>query len=600
MVDFKKLRESKAKPKPINPRDIFNALPKPPGINDLYASQAEVLDSWFNRRNDKDIVVKLHTGGGKTLVALLMAQSVMNQFKEPVLYLAPTNQLVEQVLTKSYEYGISALAYTKGQALPADFYDGKSVLIGTYQALFNGRSKFGVSGSGLQVVKTGAIILDDAHVALSSVREAFSLTITAQEHQEVYIDFARRFRTAFKKVNRLGKFADLIKGKDYGVVEVPSWAWHRKCAEVREYLSEQVEEINPFVWPFLRDNMEICHCIFSRNSVTITPIFPQVDLLPTFEKCPRRIYMSATIADDSEIVRTFGASSDAVGNPISSASLAGVGERMILIPELMKTNDVAIKPMVEKIATKLAEHKLGVVILTPSRKAATTWKDIAEYAESTQSVSKQVAAMQTSEFFGPLVLANRYDGIDLVGNACRLLIMDNLPQGRTDYDEFQENVLAGSSTNSLLAQRIEQGIGRGTRGSGDYCVVLLIGSKLIGWIGRKKNIAHLTASTRVQLKMGQSVSEAVTETKEITQTILKCLKRDSDWVAYHASELAEAAHTAPVELLALQIAEGERRAFRQQCLGQFESAFADTRKTDVRQRGNGRPPAQSLALSIGS
>jgi hypothetical protein len=47
MVDFKKLREAKAKPKPKNPRDIFNALPKPPGINDLYASQAEVLDAWF-------------------------------------------------------------------------------------------------------------------------------------------------------------------------------------------------------------------------------------------------------------------------------------------------------------------------------------------------------------------------------------------------------------------------------------------------------------------------------------------------------------------------------------------------------------------------
>jgi hypothetical protein len=75
MVDFKKLREAKAKPKPVNPRDIFNALPKPPGINYLYASQAEALDSWFARRIDKDVVVKLHTGGGKTLVALLMAHS---------------------------------------------------------------------------------------------------------------------------------------------------------------------------------------------------------------------------------------------------------------------------------------------------------------------------------------------------------------------------------------------------------------------------------------------------------------------------------------------------------------------------------------------
>jgi replicative superfamily II helicase len=91
MVDFKKLRESKAKPKPVNPREIFNALPKSPGINDVYASRAEVLDNWFARRNEQDVVVKLHTGGGKTLVALLMAQSVMNEIGESVLYLAPTN-----------------------------------------------------------------------------------------------------------------------------------------------------------------------------------------------------------------------------------------------------------------------------------------------------------------------------------------------------------------------------------------------------------------------------------------------------------------------------------------------------------------------------
>jgi hypothetical protein len=58
MVDFKKLREGKGKPRPINPRDIFNALRKPPGINDLYASQAEVLDMWFGRRSDSDVVIQ--------------------------------------------------------------------------------------------------------------------------------------------------------------------------------------------------------------------------------------------------------------------------------------------------------------------------------------------------------------------------------------------------------------------------------------------------------------------------------------------------------------------------------------------------------------
>lgn len=578
MVDFKKLREAKAKPKSINPREIFNALPKPPGINDLYASQAEVLDNWFARRNDKDVVVKLHTGGGKTLVALLMAQSVMNEIGEPVLYLAPTIQLVGQVLAKSREYGISVQPYTKGQPLPGEFYDGKSVLVGSYETLFTGRSKFGVRGDGRPPVKVGAIILDDAHVALTSVREAFTLTIPVKDHVDVYSDLAGRFRIAFRDVGRGGTFSDITNGKDYGVVEVPSWAWNRKLPEVQDFLSQHVEEIDPYVWPFLRDHLAFCHCLFSRNAVAITPIFPPVDLVPTFEDCPRRIYMSATIADDSEIVRTFGASPGALAKPITSTSLAGVGERMILVPELMKLGGAAITPMIKNIATKLAERKKGVAILAPSGPAAKTWADVANYPETTKAVTERVAEMQSGASFGPTVLANRYDGIDLAGDACRLLVMDNLPQGSSNYDVFRMNVVADSAVASLLAQRIEQGIGRGTRGGGDYCVVMLIGSKLVAWIGRKNNLAHLTAATRVQLKMGQEVSEAVANAKEVGQTVLKCLDRDPDWVAYHASELADAAHAAPIDMLALKVAGIERRAFRQQRLGQFENAIQTLEK----------------------
>ncbi len=573
MVDFKKLRESKSKPKPIHPREIFNSLPNPPGINDLYASQAEVLDSWYERRAEKDVVIKLHTGGGKTLVALLMAQSVMNELGEPVLYLAPTNQLVEQVIAKSQEYGISTVRYIRGQPLASEFYDGKAVLVGAYETLFNGRSKFGVRNSGQDVVKAGAIILDDAHVALSSVRDAFTLTINSADHSEVYSDLAGRFRTAFRDVGRSGSFSDVTSGKDYGVLEVPSWAWQQKVPEIESYLASVVDDIDPYVWPFLRDNLAVCHCLFSRRSATITPIFPPVDLLPTFQECPRRVYMSATIADDSEIVRAFGAATEAVGKPLTSTSLAGVGERMILIPELMNLGGTAITPMVKKIAEHLAKNNRGAAILSPSGPAAEKWADIATYPSTSAAVAKQVEAMQTGADFGPVVLANRYDGIDLAGNACRFLVMDNLPQGTSDYDVFRMNVVADSAVSSLLAQRIEQGIGRGTRGGGDYCAVMLVGGRLVGWIGRKNNLEFLTASTRVQIAMGQEVSAAVTTVKEIGQTIMKCLNRDSDWVAYHASELSEAAHASPVNMLSLRVAGAERRAFRLQRLGRFEEAI---------------------------
>ncbi|MCA3644375.1 MAG: DEAD/DEAH box helicase, partial [Methylobacterium sp.] len=534
--------------------------------------------AWFARRTETDVVVKLHTGGGKTMVALLMAQSVMNETGEPVLYLAPTNQLVSQVIAKSLEYGITAKRYTKGQPLPSEFHDGKSVLVGSYETLFTGRSKFGVRGDGRQSVSVGAIILDDAHVALSSVREAFTLTISANAHHEVYTDLAGRFRAALRDVGRGGSFADITTGKDYGVIEVPSWAWNRKLVELQEYLSQQVDVIDPFVWPFLRDNLAYCHCLFSRSAVAITPIFPPIDMIPTFDKCPRRIYMSATIADDSEIVRTFGASTEAVSKPITSTSLAGVGERMILVPELMKLGGKPINPMVKKIATALASREKGVAILVPSGAAAKTWTDVAEYPETTNAVDERVREMQSGKSFGPVVLANRYDGIDLAGDACRFLVIDGLPQGSSNYDVFRMNVVAHSAVASLLAQRIEQGIGRGTRGGGDHCVVMLIGSKLVAWIGRRNNLAHLTASTRVQLKMGQEVSEAVDETKAVGQTVLKCLDRDPDWVAYHASELADAAYAAPIDTTALNVAGVERRAFRLQCLGQHEQAIQTLEK----------------------
>ena len=115
---------------------------------------------------------------------------------------------------------------------------------------------------------------------------------------------------------------------------------------------------------------------------------------------------------------------------------------MILVPSFMKLGDVPVLSVVKDIAANVAKNKRGVVILSPSGSAAKKWADIAEYPETTNDVSNRVAAMQAEETYGPLVLANRYDGIDLASNACRFLVMDNLPQGTTNYDVFRMNVMA--------------------------------------------------------------------------------------------------------------------------------------------------------------
>ena len=171
-----------------------------------------------------------------------------------------------------------------------------------------------------------------------------------------------------------------------------------------------------------------------------------------------------------------------------------------------------------------------------------------------------------------MVLANRYDGIDLPRDACRLLVISDLPRVMSDYDVFRSEAMAEAAHGTIVAQRLEQGMGRGARGAGDWCVVVLLGRDLVGWIGRKENVGHLTASIRKQLEMGREISRSAQGHKEFSDTVLKAFKRDKDWVLYHAQELATAAApVAPAET-SVNLAALERTAYRLWRLGQHTKA----------------------------
>jgi replicative superfamily II helicase len=590
MVDFEKLRTKKKKAKAIEPLEIFRRLPKPPGINDLYTSQAEVLQTWFERRNDRDVVLKLHTGGGKTLVGLLMAQSTLNETGEPVLYLAPTVQLVNQTLEKAKAHGIAAVAYERNKPLKDDFINANAIMVATYRALFNGRSKFGLRGGG-QPQGVSAVILDDAHVAFSVVRESFTLDVDSAADRPRYESLAGLFRRAFRDTDRLGTFDDIVSGAEYAVLEVPYWAWHEQLDAVREQLKSDADQYT-LVWPLLRDQLHLCHALISRNAFTITPILPLVNAFPTFSEAPRRIYMSATIADNSEIVRTFDANPQSVQNALTSRSLAGVSERMILIPDLMSFK-FDVRAAIKRLAEWTSKQNLGAIILVPSDKAAAQWSDVATVAEGSQNVETLVEALQAGKTSGPAVFANRYDGIDLPGNSCRLLIMNGLPMGTSSYELFRASALYGGATiTRMLAQRIEQGIGRGARGSGDHCVVLLAGADLAAWIAKDANFRFLTSATRAQLTMGAEISKEVEDLKDLAQTIKRSFDRDQGWTEYHAETLAELIDEDTPDKLRFSQAAAERKAinlwhdgYHEQAITRIEKALSEAQGLDLQTRG---------------
>lgn len=556
MVDFNKLRTQKHRDKVIDPVEIFRRLPKPPGVNDLYTSQAEVLNAWFIRRTEKDTVLKLHTGGGKTLVGLLAGQSTLNETGESVLYLTPTVQLVNQTLEKAYEMGIPAVPYQKGMPLNEDFVNGNAIMVATYNALFNGRSKFGLRGSGTPV-NASAVILDDAHAAFSVLREAFTLDVSSSH--ELYKVLTGLFRNSFKEVDRLGTFDDVVSGSDPSVLEVPYWAWHQYIDTVRASIKTSDQDY-AFEWPLLRDHLHLCHALISRDAFTITPIQPLVNLLPTFHDALRRIYMSATIADDSDIIKTFAADPNAVSSALTSRSLAGVSERMILVPDLMPFN-FDIRDAIAKLLKWTTDQHKGAVVLVSSDSNANKWSDIATVAQGSQEAERYISALQDGTLYGPIVFANRYDGMDLPANSCRFLVMSGLPSGTSNYELFRASTLFnGNSITKMMAQRIEQGIGRGSRGSGDYCVVILTGADLSGWISKRANYNFLTSATRAQLDIGTEISKEIEDLKGLAGIINQSYNRDQSWIEYHAESLADLVGENHSCNNLLDIAKSERKA----------------------------------------
>ena len=57
----------------IDPIQLYKQLDRDTTTGDLRQIQENILKEWFStRRNDKDLIIKLHTGQGKTLIGLLI------------------------------------------------------------------------------------------------------------------------------------------------------------------------------------------------------------------------------------------------------------------------------------------------------------------------------------------------------------------------------------------------------------------------------------------------------------------------------------------------------------------------------------------------
>lgn len=526
--DFSNIKPSKKEALPVDPVELFQKLKvSDPGINDLWLAQGDALRQWHENREKDNIGIVLNTGSGKTLVGLLVAQSLVNETKGKVLYACSSIQLVEQTAEKAKGYGLDVTTYFRREFSNDLYRRGEAPCITTYQALFNGRSRFFKE----DIV---AVIFDDAHAAEHLLRDHFSLRINRVELPAIYAELYSLFRNYHDKCGKAVSYRELQDGDSQQQFLIPPFEIRAQQAELLRILGAADLHNNQnttFAWEHVRDHVDTCCILISGSDITITPPIVPVLSLPYFQGGVRRIYLSATLAATDAFARTFGKIPDVV---VAPSTTAGECERLIVIPSQSTVSQDDID-----IAKELINNR-KTLILVPTYTRATSWEGIASPPPK-DLVTQQVRDFKQDAGIPKLLLAARYDGVDLPGDTCRVMVIDDLPMGVGPLERYLwENLGLVNTLRTAIASRIVQSFGRISRGMSDHGVVILTGDRLVEWVLTPKNRAVLPAFLQKQISLGDAVSEQANTIEDLSAAVDQCLARDEGWLAAYNDFLANA------------------------------------------------------------
>ena len=542
MVDFKKKLGLNSIEKKVNPVEIYDELDRRSQTGPLRTVQEEVLTNWWlNRKDEKDLVLKLHTGQGKTLIGLLILQSKLNQKKGPCLYICPNKYLVEQTCQEAVKFGIGYVTVDNTN-LPEQFLNSEKILITHVQKVFNGKSIFGIGGI---FTKVNTIILDDSHACIDCINESFKIRV-GKEHN-LYQRLLQLFEDDLREQSEGSFFEIKNKGDSTTSLPVPYWSWQDKKSEVVQVLLEHANDIKiKFTWDLIKDNIDNCQCFFSGKELEISTFLSPVNQFGSFSKAEQRILMSATTQNDSFFLKGLGLNIQAITNPLIPRQEKWSGEKMILIPSLIH-EDLNRDSIIVRFSKPDTSRKAGFVAITSSFKKAKAYQNQGSVVAESTNIFAEVSKLKAGEYSHTVVVVNRYDGIDLPDDSCRLLIIDSMPYSDSLTERYEEECRSNSHlTNIKVAQKIEQGLGRSVRGEKDYSVILIIGDDLVKFLKSGSSNQFFSSQTRKQIDIGLKVSKMAKEedlksdndyTKVILDLINQCLKRDDGWKEFYREKM---------------------------------------------------------------
>ena len=487
----------------------------------------EMLYERIHQSDKKDYAISLPTGTGKTLIGLLLSYYLMRKEKLTALYLCPNIHLCKQVLRDASDLDIPAVPlYGKWSEISAqdrnNFISGHSVGIATYNTLFNSNPRVG---------KVGMLVMDDVHAAGDAITSNWSIKIERARNPALFDQVYEKIHPILNSSQKNAIEANPDINEPYEMLYTRQWL--NVIDDLRlifeTYTSGddiKSDDNIKFHWKNVKDKLENYFCILHRNSIEIRPLTPPTQTLNEFNEAKYRFYMSATLDDTGNLENNVGIEGL---EWISLSDIDVPGIRLIfnldsLMPKITDENRVI--SIVQKINK--------TIILTQSSVQQSILKDAlknihfggAIFSPNSDNISNDLEEFK-NQTKAVLLLAGRYDGIDLGDGKAQGIIMFHLPQAINSLESFTTLKWETSDESEARAiQRVHQGMGRCTRRDSDEVQIFLIGEDLVKLILNPQTLSTFLGKLRAELEICKEMKEP-----NLLDSFLEAFRnKTQDWI----------------------------------------------------------------------
>lgn len=381
------------------------------------------------------------------------------------------------------------------------YNDAEAIAVTTYSSLFNTNPFF---------YNPQFIILDDAHASENYVVKFWSLYVSRIDHKETYLQILEIFRNSLLSEHYQRMLNDDPLPSDRSWVEkMPTTRFVERIQPLTACLDEYTSPYDElkYTWSVLRNHLRACHLYMSSSGMLIRPIIPPSSTHTPFNNADQRLYMSATLGLGGELERITGRKEIQRIKAPEGWDKHGVGRRLFFFPSTSLKEQEG-----HQLAVRLAQESPRSLFLLPDDMLANAW--VETFVKHTDKQVYQAKALErtkttfTNHQNAVAIFANRYDGINLVGDECRMQVMMGLPAAANLQERFLETrMVASILLQDRIRTRIVQALGRCTRSATDYSAVCILGDDLQDRLLQKENLKLFHPELQAELSFGNAESK---------------------------------------------------------------------------------------------